>query len=306
VSGGARSLRDGLLRRTPAQAVFARRARHRLAVLAYHAVTDRPSFERHVDHVVRTATPITPDQLQAAIQRGERLPDRPVLFTFDDGDPSVVDVAAPVLADRGVTGLAFVVTDHIGTDQPMWWTEVEALVAEGGRAADLPVADGRSAVALLKEVPDGRRRAAIDELRSTAFAPAPRVRQLQVEELRRLEEAGVEVGSHSASHPCLPQATTAEVAAELERSRDALAGWLGHRPRAFAYPNGDRDPRTRGQVADAGYLLAFGFDHRLSTAPPRDGLAISRVRVDAAAPLDRFRLLLSGLHEAVHHRLGRP
>ena len=85
----------------------------------------------------------------------------------------------------------------------------------------------------------------------------------------------------------------------------ALAGWLGHPPRAFAYPNGDHDDRVRRLVADAGYELAFAFDHRLSDVPPADPLAVSRLRVDVGATVDRLDLLLSGLHSAVHHRLGR-
>jgi peptidoglycan/xylan/chitin deacetylase (PgdA/CDA1 family) len=243
LSAGGRGARDALLRRSPAQAVFSWRARRRLVVLAYHAVADGPSFARQVDLVVRVATPIRPDQLAAAVAGGAPLPDRPVLFTFDDGDPSVLEVAAPILEQRAIGGLAFVVTDPVGTDRPMWWREVEGLVDAGGQAVGFPASDGRAVVAALKGLPDDLRRAAMEELRDSASGPAPAQRQLTVEDLRRLEQSGIEVGSHSASHPCLPQAADAVVREELERSRDALAGWLGHAPRT-SIPEPERSSPT--------------------------------------------------------------
>jgi len=74
---------------------------------------------------------------------------------------------------------------------------------------------------------------------------------------------------------------------------------------AFAYPNGLVDPRSRRAVANAGYALAFAFDHRPSTVPPADPYAISRLRIDSLASDNRVRTVASGLHPAIHHRLGR-
>ncbi len=289
-----RRSRDALLRRSPVNLLMAGRARRRLAVLAYHGIADAASFGRHVEHAQRVGTPITLEELVSAIDASAPLPARPILFTFDDGDPSVLD-AAGELHRRGVSGVAFVVTDAVGTDDPLWWREVESLAGTRGRAV----------VQQLKQVTDDERRAAIAELRADASTPAPRQRQLQPDELRELERLGVAVASHSASHPCLPRVADAGLPRELVGSRAALEGWLGHPVTAFAHPNGDHDERTRAAVAAAGYRVGFAFDHRLSPLVPPDPFAVSRVRIDASASVDRLDLILSGLHAAVHHRLGR-
>jgi peptidoglycan/xylan/chitin deacetylase (PgdA/CDA1 family) len=92
---------------------------------------------------------------------------------------------------------------------------------------------------------------------------------------------------------------------EIGEAHAVLSSALGHEPTAFAYPNGDHDPRVRGAVQRTGYRLGFLFDHRVSAWPPEDSLRISRLRVDSTATLDRFRLIVSGLHPFLHHALGR-
>jgi peptidoglycan/xylan/chitin deacetylase (PgdA/CDA1 family) len=290
----ARTSLDRLLAGSPAQWAFHRRAGRRLAVLAYHSIDDPERFATHLDHLVRAAHPVSLDAVVDAVRGRSALPERAVLVTFDDGARSVSDVALPLLRERGVPAAAFVVSGLLDTDEPYWWTEVEAL---GGT-------EGPALVRRLKEVADDERLATIAELRRVATAPAPRIRQLQKHELRALESAGIAVGNHSHTHPCLPRCADAKIVAEVADAHTTLTGALGHPPAAFAYPNGDCDTRTRRAVEDCGYDVAFLFDHRLSPAAPGDPLRVSRLRVDSTTTLDRFRSILSGLHPAVHRMRG--
>ena len=129
--------------------------------------------------------------------------------------------------------------------------------------------------------------------------------QLQREELPVLEAGGITVGNHTLTHPCLHQCDETTIRHELEASQRILAEALGHAPRTLAYPNGDHDPRVRRAVAELGFEAAFLFDHRLSAKPPEDPLRISRLRVNADTPMDRFKIILSGLHPALHRLRGR-
>ncbi|HSL81675.1 MAG TPA: polysaccharide deacetylase family protein, partial [Thermoanaerobaculia bacterium] len=157
----------------------------------------------------------------------------------------------------------------------------------------------------LKLVPNPPRLAALEELRTTAPEPAPRRRLVSAGELPGLEAQGMAIGNHTLSHPCLPCCSAEEIRRELAESHDILAAALGHPPRAFAYPNGDQDPRVVAAVARTGYPAAFLFDHRLCRWPPRDPLRISRLRTNPAASPHRFRAILSGLHPFLHHAVGR-
>ena len=75
-------------------------------------------------------------------------------------------------------------------------------------------------------------------------------------ELELLREARWEVGSHTATHPLLPELDDAELEGELADPRATLEKRLGS-CETLAYPYGRADERTAAAVARAGYLAAF-------------------------------------------------
>ena len=299
---------DATLSRSPVQRYFHRRAADRLTVLAYHEVEDAAAFEEHARYIREALHPVTIADVAAAVEGRRGLPQRAVLITFDDGHRSVYEAGLPILQRYELPAVVFVVAGLIDTDEPFWWDEVKALAAEGGRTRE---GTGRTPQALarsLKYVSDDQRLRAIDELRRTAAAPAPAYPQLRRHELRELESAGVAVGNHTLTHPCLSACSDDKIIREVQEADRLLTDMLGHAPLAFAYPNGDEDERVVRAVGDAGYRAAFLFDHRLSEVPPRHPLRISRVRISADASVDRLRIIASGLHPALlrlRHR-GAP
>jgi peptidoglycan/xylan/chitin deacetylase (PgdA/CDA1 family) len=304
MKSSTKDLLDGLLAHTPAQPVFAHRASRSLAVLAYHEVNDPARFELQLDHLVRVAHPVTLEEVVTAVERRAPLPERAVLLTFDDGHRDVVETVLPLLRERGIPAVAFVVAGLIGSDDAHWWTEVKELSAAGGIVAGFDGTSPPDLVRALKRVSDARRLAAIEELRRRVGRSATPVAQLRPEELSALESAGIAVGNHSLTHPCLSRCTDEKILHEVRGAHDALSGMLGHEPTAFAYPDGDQDPRVTRIVEEVGYPVAFRFDHRLDDLTPRFPLGISRLRTDAHATLDRFRIIVSGLHPAIHRLRG--
>lgn len=297
IAGGNRvQAVQGALARSPAQVALRLANRRRLGVLAYHAVTDAAAFARQLDWLQEHASVIGLDALLR--WRTDPLPRHPVLLTFDDGDRSVLDVAAPLLHERGLPAVAFVVAGLVDTDEPFWWVEVAQL----GRRLGHPAVELRRAVLRLKQVPDQQRRQALADLRRRAGRL--RTPQLTSEELRRLEASGVRVGNHSWSHACLDRCDDRSLRHEVQAAHRRLEEVLGHRPVAFAYPNGNHDERVVRCVRAAGYEVGFIFDHRLAE-PTGDLLLTSRIRLDADAGIDRLRIMVSGLHPAIHRMRGR-
>ena len=297
---------DRFLSRSPFQYVSKRRSLSALAVLAFHGVADEHHFVRLMDYI-RAYHPVSVEDVIKAVRGEIVLPGRSVLVTFDDGHREVLEVALPILRERDVPAAVYVVAGLLDTDEPFWWDEVKALVRLGGRADGVPAEIAPAdVVRALKRVPNTQRLDAIEQLRRTAPEPAPRMLQLRREELPVLEEGGIAIGNHTLTHPCLHQCDEETIRHELEASQRILTDALGHTPRTLAYPNGDQDPRVRRAVDDLGFEAAFLFDHRLSPVSPPDPLRISRLRVDSDTPLDRFKIILSGLHPAIHHAIGRP
>jgi peptidoglycan/xylan/chitin deacetylase (PgdA/CDA1 family) len=249
--------------------------------------------------------PVSVEDLFQALYGGRALPARAVLLTFDDGHRSLLEHGLPLLAERGFPGLAFVVPGVLDTDQPFWWTETEELAAQGGRTARFPGLGPAALVSRLKRLPDRERLEVIEELRATAAGPAPRTPQLRRAELPLLERAGVAVGNHTMTHPCLPNCDDAKVEAEVTEAHRELREALGHDPRTFAYPNCDLDERTERLLGEAGYGAAFLFDHRAGPATPAQPLRISRLRVNATTNLGRLAMIVSGFHPALHRARRR-
>ncbi|MGH3253663.1 MAG: polysaccharide deacetylase family protein, partial [Trebonia sp.] len=79
---------------------------------------------------------------------------------------------------------------------------------------------------------------------------------LSAAQVRELAAAGLEIGSHSATHARLAGADAGTLAAEVGGSRERLGGVADAEVRGFAYPYGDMDGAARRAVRDAGYDYA--------------------------------------------------
>jgi peptidoglycan/xylan/chitin deacetylase (PgdA/CDA1 family) len=124
-------------------------------------------------------------------------------------------------------------------------------------------------------------------------APALRAPLLDARELRAVEEAGLEVGSHTMTHAWLTRASAAELADELARSRRVLASLVARPLPVLAYPYGDVDARVKGAVREAGYSAALAVNSGpLEIAA--DPLEIRRQRVGNGASDAYLGLILSG------------
>ncbi|MFB7666767.1 polysaccharide deacetylase family protein [Kitasatospora sp. NPDC056138] len=299
--------RGSWLRFSPAQPLFRARAAQRLAVLAYHGVTDPRSFGAQLDRLRQLATPVSLQAVERAVSEGRPLPPRSVLITFDDADRTVLTHALPALAARRIPAAAFVIAELIGTDRPFWWHEAAFLAQHGGQARSLP-ADGRPDQLLtrLKALPDPDRRRTLHELRVSARRRPPGQEQLGPDDLRALRAAKVAIGNHTMGHPCLSRCDDATVAAEIVGAHRSLTQWLGEPPTAFAYPNGGYEPRADSVLRGLGYRLGFLSDHRLGPRLPAHPLRISRLQVDSMTSTRRFDTILSGLEPAVQRLRRHP
>jgi peptidoglycan/xylan/chitin deacetylase (PgdA/CDA1 family) len=97
-------------------------------------------------------------------------------------------------------------------------------------------------------------------------------------QLKALEEAGVQIGSHTVDHAELPGLTDPAALQELIQSRLALERHLGHPVQWFAYPAGRFDARTETLVRQAGYVLAVTTEPG-SAQSARSPLALHRYEV---------------------------
>jgi peptidoglycan/xylan/chitin deacetylase (PgdA/CDA1 family) len=76
-------------------------------------------------------TVISVETLVRAIEKGARLPPRPVILTFDDGDLSVYTTAFPIMQRYGFTGVAYIVGNYMDTEGYMSAAQIRELAEAG-------------------------------------------------------------------------------------------------------------------------------------------------------------------------------
>ena len=123
---------------------------------------------------------------------------------------------------------------------------------------------------------DSGRALGVKELLAEVAAHPAELETLRWDELRALVEDGVEIGSHTASHPHLTELGDAELDRELSESRERIADELGRPCLYLAYPYGDEDRRVRAAARKAGYAAAFALPGAKS---PADTFGIPRLGI---------------------------
>ena len=84
----------------------------------------------------------------------------------------------------------------------------------------------------------------------------PAGRLLDASELRDMQSAGMEIGSHTVNHARLTTLDDAQMKDELLHSKASLEALLGKPVNSFAYPYGSWDARCVEAVEQAGYTAA--------------------------------------------------
>jgi len=85
---------------------------------------------------------------------------------------------------------------------------------------------------------------------------ASNLRLMSHQQILELRAAGFEIGSHSLTHPNLTKVPNSQAWEEISRSRMLLEILLNAPVRAFSYPYGFLDVRTKRMAAEAGYRFA--------------------------------------------------
>jgi peptidoglycan/xylan/chitin deacetylase (PgdA/CDA1 family) len=130
-----------------------------------------------------------------------------------------------------------------------------------------------------------------------------RFRLATSDQLVAAADEGLDIGSHTVTHPWLPRLEQPRLETELAESRQTLGDLLGREITSVAYPTGGWDPRVRAAAERAGYGIGVTVDRGLNSArvpqlslrrafvpdDPRDLRLILDGAYTVLRPLDRWR-----------------
>lgn len=280
-------------------------------IFMFHRVLPDPSQCYDPELAVSTATcelflnwlAHTYEVVPLAELRPRRRQGRPqCALTFDDGWLDTFTQAFPLLQRVGLPATVFLPLKFIGRERRFWQ---EALYFHLRNLRDR--ADGLEALAAvaaqfpwcpLPQPADlGYRRLSARLRRRTSAEAEDFVRRLgdvagsslelagrafmNWDEVLRMQDAGIEFGSHTLEHTFLATAPPALAESELRDSRLALGEQLDRDVTAIAYPWGALSPFTRPQAATAGYRFGVTVEPGLAAAGS-DPLLLPRVAVSEA------------------------
>lgn len=269
--------------------------RAKLGILAYHRALSAPdpilhdeihagALEAHMTMLAEDFNVMPLGEACRLLAHGE-LPSRAVCVTFDDGYADNERVALPILKRLALTATFFVSTGYSGGAVMFNDVLIEACRHAVTGTYDLSRlglgiyvlddnASRRAAVdkmiAELKYRPFGNRKALAEQVADELRAPLPKNLMMSPEQIKRLHNAGMEIGGHTVNHPILTQVTDEEARAEIIDNKRTLEEITGAAVTVFAYPNGrpgrDYGPQHTRLVREAGFSAAVssigGVAHR--------------------------------------------
>lgn len=124
-------------------------------------------------------------------------------------------------------------------------------------------------------------------------------------ELRELRSKGIEIGSHSVTHPELRHLGLARVKEELGRSKKIIEDKIGHAVTSFAYPYAFPEAETEFVKTFRHLVESEGYHNCVTTILGRtnsssDVFLLPRLPINSWDDLDLFRAKLEGSYDWLH------
>lgn len=259
-------------------------SRNHPKILMYHRITEDPEgegipveqFKRQVEIIKKHFNPLTLRELMTAHEEGS-VPKHAVCVTFDDGYADFAELAFPILKRAGVPATLFVTTGFVNGDLWLWPDEIRYVVNRT-KLDKMKVDSNIEEIDLQTEkhkawesicdhclyMSNTEKLGFIKDLYRMLGVDRPdrlpsEYKSITWEEIRQLQSQGLNVESHSVSHPILTKLDQSELSAELSNSKEALERNLGVDVKIFCYPNGsehDHNNFTKWALIDSGYQYA--------------------------------------------------
>ncbi|MGH9702011.1 MAG: polysaccharide deacetylase family protein [Candidatus Acidiferrales bacterium] len=241
-----------------------------------------------------------------------------IVVTFDDGWADNARNVFPIVQKNQVPLTVFIVAGKLDQASPFWPERFTALwrCAESS-PQKIHQLEGLAGVApsgtnghghpsyekllmRMKQLPPEERESVLSKMAETMGSGVSHATQAAVDrtmswaEVNEMARAKVTFGSHTQTHPILPQLPVDSVQHELSESKITIEQKLGKRCDLFSYPNGDSSKEVREEVVRSGYRFAFLNSPGLWTREC-DPFSIPRVNVwegKLAGPSGKFSKIL--------------
>ncbi len=259
---------------------------HGICASAFEMVEDDPRhipvsvFRDQMKYLIaRGYTFVTLTEGLSRLQSGEAL-GKIATLTFDDGFRNVIEFAYPVMVELDLRGCFYPVVDYVGSENLLWTDMIDVVCWYNKGCESLPIefpdsthcyslVDEKAIYHSIKAIKRDFRsiseseRIQLFKQMEQLFSKVPHTfipRDFCLaswDELRSLNPAILEIGSHTISHPNLERVGRVDALRhELVQSKKILERELGHSISHFCYPAGSYNMGVMDEVESAGYRSA--------------------------------------------------
>lgn len=223
-------------------------------------------------------------------------------ITFDDGYKDFIEYSLPIMDRLKMSSSIYVVTDCISKNKPTWTFEVDYLFFNTNKlqidwtidTSFLPddfkkdkFINKQELIAFclkfkqyIKKIPEEKRRILLqDLLRSFNDVTIPADLMMSWKEVKQIINAGVEVGSHTVTHPPLATLSKADLDKELQESKAEFFNNTGINTRVISYPVGSYNQQVKEASLLAGYDFGLAVNHTIYDVNNRDAFEIPRIEL---------------------------
>jgi len=234
-------------------------------------------FQKQVEWLADNFRVLPVGELVERSRKGKPL-DGTVAITFDDGYSDNYELAFPILKSLQLPATFFVTTNFIDGQMP-WFDRIHYAIRKTGKAFghlklngksyDIPlgsIPERLNAISFvksrLKKIPAPVMQSYIEEIEKRLHVgpvQTDAIRFMNWNQLREMASAGMEIGSHTLSHPIFSLLPDSQTRVEIAESKTYLEEKLRQPVRSFCYPNGktgDFSETTKKLIKEAGYSSA--------------------------------------------------
>lgn len=272
--------------------------RVKVLILVYHRVLERAYFNplynivtksnfiKQVDEITKRYPVTTLTDIIRQSQCGQTKAKTQVVLTFDDGYCDNYDIVLPILRKKSLPAAFFLITDYINGNFSLWDWQVFHILSDNTLVRSMNIGnhiirqapfESRASyifriLARMKPISFAMRHEIISALKKETKAkfdpPYEKERCMNWEEVKKISDAGMEIGSHSLSHRSLAKIPFEDAAQELKKSKEIIEQNINRECRHFSFPYGgkqDYNQRLVNYAKEAGYeaclLNVHGYNH---------------------------------------------
>jgi len=215
------------------------------------------------------------EELVLSIRERNEIPQNSLVITFDDGYRDNYLNAYPILKKYGAHATFFITSGCIDNKQILWTHKILYMLSTtnektvkimnhqfnlGNDESRIKLAD--KIISLLKEIPQHQRDKLIEEISKNL--KIDKIDKMDIfllwDDVRELDRFGFSIGSHTVTHPNLPNSDTKLAEYEIRESKLLIERMINRTIKLFSYPNGGAkshfNEKIKSMVKKYGFIAA--------------------------------------------------